>query len=40
MEKQGKTIFVSVETDGQQDIDKWLVPQGQKHRIGFIHVTK
>lgn len=40
MAKQGKTMSVSVETDGNQEIDKWLVPQGQKHRIGFIHVIK
>ena len=30
-----KTLLVILETDGCQPIDKWLVPQGKKHKIGF-----
>ena len=33
--KETKNNIVVLETDGSQPIDKWLVPQGKKHKIGF-----
>ena len=33
--KETKNNIIVLETDGCQPIDKWVVPQGKKHKIGF-----